>query len=315
MYGWRANGVRRAWLPAVGSLIVMTAIGATCAGTERAGTGPDTPVPIAGGNFQASGVAHVPRSGQFLFVDDDTPGDVFAIEIERTGKQRGAAIRIPLDTHVTDPEGMTWDGQFFYVVGSQSKLTGFDGDGLVRFKYDASSRRTSNVERIPALKAWLAEHVRELRGVDQHVGDHVLNIEGLAWDPLGRRLLLGLRAPVIDGQALIVPVALERPDAPFTRGNLRVAGETFRLSLDGGGIRSIEFDELSGRFHIITGAELNEETLDFLVMKWDGKHATRPTVTGRFDRTLKPEGLTTAVDETRSMRVLVFDTGGILVVK
>jgi hypothetical protein len=313
-YSWQPSRARTAWLAAMGVAILAIAVF-----VMRAGSGPERestwPPVIQGGWFEASGVAHVPGSRQFLFAADDEPGDVFVMDISPEGLQRGPATRVALGAHVTDPEGMTWDGRYFYLVGSQSKLTGFDGDGLVRFRYDAALRRVSEVERISGLKAWLAEHVIELRGAERQVGDHVLNIEGLAWDPGNQRLLLGLRAPVIDGQALLVPVKLVRVDAPFSRENLRVAGETVRLPLDGAGIRSIEFDDVVGRFRIITGASLNDETLDFNVVEWDGVPGSALVTIAGYGRHLKPEGFTRADVETGSLSVLVFDTSRYLVVR
>jgi hypothetical protein len=237
------------------------------------------------------------------------------MDISPEGLQHGPATRVALGAHVTDPEGMTWDGRYYYLVGSQSKLTGFDGDGLVRFRYDAALRHVSEVERISGLKAWLAEHVVELRGVDRQAGDHVLNIEGLAWDPGKKRFLLGLRAPVMDGQALLVPVNLVRIDAPFTRENLRVAGATIRLPLNGAGIRSIEYDDVAGRFRIITGASLNDETLDFKVVEWDGVPGSALVTTASYGRHLKPEGFTRTDVETGSLAILVFDTSRYLVAR
>jgi hypothetical protein len=313
-YFWRLSRAHTVWLAAVGVVILATAVGVTRSGSGR-GTAADQPPLIHGGWFEASGVAHVPGSRQFLFVADDEPRDIFIMEITPAGRQRGAATRVPLNAHVTDPEGLTWDGRHFYVVGSQSKLTGFDGDGLVRFRYDTALRRAIEVERITGLKAWLAEYVIELRGTDRQVGDHVLNIEGLAWDPGKQRLLLGLRAPVIDGQALLVPVSLGEADAQFTRENLRVAGETVRLPLDGAGIRSIEFDDVTGRFRIITGASLNDETLDFKVVEWDGVPGSALVTIAGYDRRLKPEGFVRADIETGSMSVLVFDTSRYLVTR
>jgi hypothetical protein len=313
-YFWHSSRARTVWLAALGVAILAIAVV-----VMRGGPGPQRestwPPVIQGGWFEASGVAHVPGSRQFLFAADDEPSDVFVMDISPEGLQRGPAIRVVLGAHVTDPEGMTWDGRYFYLVGSQSKLTGFDGDGLVRFRYDAALRSVSEVERISGLKAWLAEHVIELRGVDRLVGDHVLNIEGLAWDPGTQRLLLGLRAPVIDGQALLVPVKLVRVDAPFSRENLRVAGETVRLPLDGAGIRSIEFDDVAGRFRIITGASLNDETLDFKVVEWDGVPGSALVTIASYGRHLKPEGFTRTDVESGSMWVLVFDTSRYLVAR
>ena len=301
------------WLPLIGSAILVAGIAVTGLGTAGGeGAVPsESPVPIAGGTFQASAVVHVPATRRFLFVDDDRYTELFAFEIGSDGKQRGDARATPLGARVTDPEGMTYDGRYFYVVGSQSKPIGFEGDGLVRFVYDAGSGRTTGVERIEGLKAWLSRHVPELRGIEHRVGDHVVNIEGLAWDPDGQRLLLGLRAPVIDDSALIVPVRLSRGDAPFTRENLTLAGETIRLSLGGAGIRSIEFDEKSKRYRIITGASLNDETLDFQVLEWDGTPGSKLVGIRSYGKELKPEGVTTA-DE---LRVLVFDTGLLQVVR
>ena len=312
---WRRAGLRRAWLPAFGTVILVAGIAVTGLGTARVSGAGLEPVPIAGGQFQASAVVHVPGTRQFLFVDDDRYSDLFEIEIGDDGKQKGNVRRVPLPARVTDMEGLTWDGRHFYAVGSQSKPTGSDGDGLVRFSYDPVNRRVSDVQKIEGLKAWLSQHVTELLGVEQQAGDHVLNIEGLAWDPIGKRLLLGLRAPVIDGSALLVPVRLEREDAPFTRENLRSAGATIRLPLNGAGIRSIEYDERARRFQIITGASLNEETVDFLVLEWDGTSESKPVVTARYGRGLKPEGVTTSRQQDGTVRVMVFDTGLLLVTR
>jgi hypothetical protein len=303
----RTAGTRRVWLPAIGIAILVVGIAVTGLGTSAASG--DAPLPIAGGQFQPSAVAHVPGTQQFLFVDDDRYSDLFVIEIGDDARQHGTARRVPLAARVTDMEGLTFDGTYFYAVGSQSKPTGADGDGLVRFRYDPVARQITNVDIIVGLKAWLSRNIVELEGVEDHEGDHVLNIEGLAWDPVEKRLLLGLRAPVIDGFALIVPVRLEREDAPFTSEHLRPAGQTIRLSLGGAGIRSIEFDERERRYQIITGATLNEEILDFQVLDWDLSHTSKPVFREQYAKALKPEGVTWGRGQDGFVQVMVFDTG------
>jgi hypothetical protein len=309
--------VHRAWLIVVGAAILLTGLAITGLGIrsdER--TRADGTVLIAGGAFQASGVVHVPASRQFLFVDDDSPRELFSIEVTPAGQQQGRARSIALGADVTDPEGMTWDGRYFYVVGSQSKPRGFEGDGLVRFTYDGAQRRTERVESIRDIKAWLAQHVTELRGVDRVISDTALNIEGLAWDPVRKRLLLGLRAPVIDGAALLIPVHLADSGGSFSRENLRLAGEAIRLPLGGAGVRSIERDESTGRYWIITGASHNEETRDFHLVEWDGEPGSTPAVRRTFDRRLKPEGSITGNDEAGNrMMMLIFDTGRFLLTR
>ena len=269
--------------------------------------------PIGGGQFEASGVAQVPGSDELIIIDDGSTREIFLVELTADGLQERDAVAIPFDADVTDLEGITTDGRYLYVVGSQSKLTGFDGDGLVRFTFDPMTRRADSVERIQGLKAWLATNVAELRGTGTLAGDHVLNIEAIAWDPGGGRLLLGLRAPVVDGHALIVPVRLADPVAAFSRENLRVDGETIRLNLGGAGIRALEFDARTNSFLLVTGASLNEETLDFRLVEWDGRPESGLRDIETFSRDVKPEGITRAALGGRTVRVLVFDVGSIAV--
>jgi hypothetical protein len=267
------------------------------------------PRTIAGGFFEASGVAHVPGTAGVLFVDDASNRAIYWMEVSGDGAQKAPALRIPIAADITDLEGITSDGTNFYVVGSQSKRTGFQGDGLVRFTFDPTTRRTDAVERIQGLKAWLAAHVPELKGTAQRVGDHVLNIEGIAWDPNGSRLLLGLRAPVVNGHALVVPVKLQDPRGAFSAANLRVDGATIRLPLGGAGVRSIEYDPAARAFRVITGAGLNAENRDFQIVEWKGDGSPSSLrVVASYNRRLKPEGITRATIDGRSVSVLVFDT-------
>jgi hypothetical protein len=299
------------------AVLVIVAVGiATAAFAVRQERAPvalpaaaDTGVVIVGGSFEPSGVAHVPNSNYLLFVDDGRPTEVLLMEVDSAGNQVGSADPIPLNADVTDMEGVTTDGKYFYVVGSQSKKRGFEGDGLVRFRFDPNGRRIENVERIQGLKAWLADHVPELAGTAAKVGDDVLNIEGLAWDAENRRLLLGLRAPQVGGDALILPVRLADPEAGFSTENLRFDGPSIRIGLGGAGVRSIEYDASRRVFQIIAGAGLNAETLDFQVFEWSGKSGAPARSTASFSKTLKPEGFTRATIGGRSVAVIVFDVG------
>lgn len=269
----------------------------------------DTQFPaIPGGRFEASGVAHVPGTGSVLFVDDGRAREVFLLDLDSAGAPATAAHRVPVAADVTDLEGLTFDGTYFHMVGSQSKGHGFEGDGLVRFRFDPATRRVSDVATVRGLKAWLAANVPELRGTERQVGDHVLNIEAIAWDPHRRRLLLGLRAPVVDGHALVVPVRLAESAGAYTAANLR-ADSTLRLDLGGAGLRALEYDDEAQAFVVITGASLDNESLDFRVLEWDGRSAVPSRERAVFPRQLKPEGVTRARFGGRSASVFVFDVG------
>lgn len=264
---------------------------------------------IEGGHFEASGVVHVPGSDGLLFVDDGATGQVFWMRLDADGGQRGRARAVALGAEVTDLEGITTDGTLFYVVGSQSKKRGASGDGLVRFAFDPSTSRIDRVERITGLKAWLAAHVPELAGTASRPGGTALNIEAIAWDPGRQRLLLGLRDPVVDGQALVVPVRLA--DGRFTRESLRLdGGRALHLPLDGAGIRSLEHDARTGGFKVITGPGPGRKGLDFRVVEWRGGESREDiTPVSVYPRRLKPEGIAVARLGGRQVSVVVFDVG------
>jgi hypothetical protein len=293
----------------IAAVCLLAAI--TFAAMSRLGHAAGGQQPIAGGRFEASGVVHVPDSDGVLFVDDGQARKIFWMGLSRDGAQRGPAIEVPLGAEVVDLEGITTDGSYIYAVGSQSKTVGVEGDGLVRFTFDPVRKEARQVESVRALKAFLARHVRELAGVERRTGDEALNIEGLAWDPTERRLLLGLRAPVVGGDALIVPLSLRDPDGPFNADNLKVDdGGALRLPLGGAGIRGIEFDPITERFMIITGAELNAETKDFRVLEWNSSQAAAPLrEVRRYSRRLKPEGITRARLSGGEPTIVVFDIG------
>ena len=258
-------------------------------------------------------MAYVPSSNTVLFVDDGRTREIFLMELTAQGTQAGKAIPVTLGADITDMEGITHDGQHFYVVGSQSKRSGVEGDGIVRFTFNPGTRRVEQVQRIQGLKAWLAEHVAELRGTANKLGDEVLNIEALAWDPINRRLLLGLRAPVVDGQSLIIAIKQADSTRSFTRENLRMDGPTIRLALGGAGIRGMEYDSETKSFRILTGAALNDENQDFRLMEWNGQPGGAVKETASYSRRLKPEGITRAAIDGRPVSVLVFDVGRFLV--
>jgi len=267
--------------------------------------------PFSGGTFEASGVAHVPGTDGVLFVDDGRPDEVFWMRLGEGGAQAGAVTPVKLGASVIDLEGMTYGDSHFYVVGSQSKSKGGDAAGLVRFRFDAAAGRAEGVETVAGLKRFLAERVAELRGMENtKYKEGGINIEGVAWDARGGRLLLGLRSPVVDGSALVVPLRMRDPRGAFAAENLEVEGaKAIRLPLGGAGIRSIEYDDRLKAFRLITGAGPNAEKMDFKFWEWDGD-AARPALreTGSYDRSLKPEGVTRVSNGGRDFTFIVFDT-------
>jgi hypothetical protein len=295
---------------AIVSLVVAAFVGAS------PGFNAISPVPMtafSGGTFEASGVAHVPGTDAVLFVDDGRPNEIFLMRLGDDRKQEGEIKSIDIGTSIIDLEGITTDGGYYYVVGSQSKSKGADLVGLARFKFDAANQRTIGTESASGLKKFLADNVAELRGMENtKYNDGGINVEGIAWDPRNKRLLLGLRSPVVEGHALVIPLKLRDPQAAFSFDNLEVEGKkAIRLSLNGAGIRSIEFDESRRAFHVITGAGPNSEKMDFKFWEWSGNDVA-PTLreSETFDRRLKPEGITRVSTGAQDFIFIVFDTSG-----
>ncbi len=268
---------------------------------------------FVGGKFDASGVAAVPGTDGVLFVDNGREGKVFWMRLDQNGRQAGEINAIKLGVDIEDLEGITTDGTYFYAVSSQSRPKAIATEGLVRFKFDARNQSVEGVEAISGLKQFLVENVAELREEGDKTGKHGgLNIEGLAWDPRQGRLLLGLRSPIIDGHALLVPLRLRDPRGAFTIANLEVEGvRAIRLPLGGGGIRGIEYDGRANLFRIISGAAEDQDQTDFSLWEWNGdekQSALRET--NRFDDDLKPEGVARVTAGGRDFIIIVFDASG-----
>ncbi|HXG95286.1 MAG TPA: DUF3616 domain-containing protein [Blastocatellia bacterium] len=246
---------------------------------------------IQGGTFEASGAVFVPGTNGILFIDDGRTSEVLWMQLDVSGNQVGAVKSIPLGVTIEDPEGITFDGSLFYIVGSQSSRKSDDRGGIVRFGFDPKSQTVTNVEILSGLRAFLVRNVPELReNGDKKGAEGGLNIEGIAWDPEGKRLLLGLRSPLAGDQALVVPVRLRDPNARFTIENLELdEPNVIKLLLGGAAIRDIQYDSRLKSFLIIAGAPEHHEKVGFSLWQWSGSSLGHIM---DLARKMKPEGVT-----------------------
>jgi len=256
--------------------------------------------PIQGGSYESSAVIQVPGTDGVLFVDDKQLDSIFWMEIDESGKQKGAVQAIPLGANVGDMEGITYGDGYFYAAGSQSDPNYGDQNAIARFKFDAGSRTISDTQVMSGLRDFLLTNVAELKGEGEKKGkDGGLNIEGLSWDPKRSRLLLGLRSPQLNGNAMIIPIALQNAGGPFSTSNLKLAEpHPIQLPLDGLGIRDIQFDSQLDSLLIISGApEHHEKKLGFKLWQWSGEAVSSTSDSGLraltdLDQEMKPEGVT-----------------------
>ena len=82
-----------------------------------AGGRAELPHPIAGGPFEASAAAAVGGASGVLFASDGDGDSVFWLPLDGEGAQTARAVSVPLGVRVVDPEGLTTDGESFFVVG------------------------------------------------------------------------------------------------------------------------------------------------------------------------------------------------------
>ncbi len=127
-------------------------------------------------------------------------------------------------------------------------------------------------------------------------GLHGLNIEGLTVSKDARALLLGLRSPLVDGKALLIPVT--NPVAALGLGESApqplALTEPVLLDLGGRSFRSIEWDAVRGVYLIIAGSA--DDRIDYRFFTWTGevKDAPVPVTTGGAGKAagIEPEGVT-----------------------
>jgi pSer/pThr/pTyr-binding forkhead associated (FHA) protein len=259
-------------------------------------TNPGSITAIKGGKFEASGVAHVPDTNGVLFVDDGKSDRVFWMEFDDAGNQVGETTPVPLGVNIANPEGIVYGGGFFYVVGSQGDPAAGSGNVLARFAFDGASKTIKGQpELINDLRGFLLSRVGELKGEGEKPGiQGGLNIEGIAWDPdPGReRLLLGLRSPLMNNQAIIIPIRMADVRS-FNVDSIHLSDPpTIPVSLGGYGIRAIQYDSQIKAFLIISGAPDPLPKTEFKLWEWSGKRNTDPTEIASLDPKMKPEGVT-----------------------
>ena len=77
------------------------------------------------------------------------------------------------------------------------------------------------------------------------------NIEGLTLRPDGKSVLLGLRSPLFDKKAVLIP--LENPEAVVVSGAKPILGRPVTVDLGGRGVRSIEYSAAAETYFIVAG--------------------------------------------------------------
>jgi len=139
-----------------------------------------------------------------------------------------------------------------------------------------------------------------------------LNIEGLSVSKDGRSLLLGLRSPLVQGRALVIPVtnAVAALGLGGSDPQPIAAGEPVLLDLGGLGIRSIEWDA-ERKAYLIAAGDAGDAKV-FRYYTWTGEAAATPVkvkAPGAITR-LQPEGIAPVPGRKQAAVVMDGEAGG-----
>jgi uncharacterized protein DUF3616 len=186
------------------------------------------------------------------------------------------------DDDKADFEGATWFDGKVYWIGSHSR----SGKGKLReqrwqfFATDVSgSAATPAVEpmtkraftdllpAIAALDDRLKAQIKLKDEEEKHLAPDKggFNIEGLTARADGEGLLIALRSPLINGEAVLIP--LKNPKGVVEENNEPKLGDPIRLHLGGRGIRSIEYSAAAKAYFIVAGPSGDANTT-FDLLRW-----------------------------------------------
>jgi len=216
-----------------------------------------------------------------------------------------------------DLEGATRLGDFIYWIGSHGR----NRNGKLRpsrHRLFATSVRVEvdkvavvpigvpytrlleDLAQAPALRTY------DLEGASRKAPESEggLNIEGLAATPQDT-LMIAFRNPIPGGKALIVP--LENPQQVI-EGQQAKLGPPIELSLNGLGIRSIEYREGRGRYLIVAGP--HDDDGETALFSWSGSafDAAEPVPAATFGD-LNPEALFVYPGDGTAVQFLSDDGG------
>ena len=276
---------------------------------------------------------------RFLFCDNNVSDSLFEMRLKKSGEMAGPLIRHKITgvspRYFEDFESMAVarEGPTYYVVVATSfSLKQRSGKAKKNKRGKPSIGRESllritaadsaepQAEIIPGFRSWLIEHTPDLgkawrKSWSRVPDDGGLNIEGLAWNPLTKELLFGLRTPVIDGKPVILRVRVKNIAGTWNLNNFEMMPPVFlKLPSEAGerGIRTMEYDASRKGVLIVTGNAVSHSDAPFELYEWDGnpKGTIRRFDGVRFHPKFRVEGVTPGTIGGRPALIFVDDRGG-----
>lgn len=237
------------------------------------------------GVFEPSAVQQLP-DGKLLIAEDE-PNHAFSIiSIDKTGR---FVEDEALDTRVitgfkrrlSDLEALARDDEgFIYALTSHSRTRkgnrSPDHEHLMRFKIQDGNvlglTSYDNLTQVLETDHKLHDLIRERTKAE--VSFEEINIEGMAFDPVKKRLVLGFCDPEFNNMALVAFIS--NPKDVFERNAKPEFDEVAVIDIDGGGIRSLNYDPVL-KTYVIANEVKDENGQKFSQLwTWSGNPTDEP---------------------------------------
>jgi hypothetical protein len=277
---------------------------------------------------------------RFLFCDNNISDSLFEMRLDGEGRLTGPLIRHTISgvspDFYEDFESMaavSEGGRDFLVLATSFSLKIKDRRATKKsmrgrraigreslLRVTTTATRAHQAEIIPGFRTWLFENVPDLgrqwrKSWRRIPDDGGVNVEGLAWNPVTKELLFGLRTPVLDGRPVILRVRVKDIGGIWNLNNFEMLPPVLLDLVPADverGIRTMEYDAAHNRVLIVTGNATSGVKVAFEFYSWDGNAAGRvQRFDGvRFDPLFRVEGVTPGSIDGREAIIFVDDRGG-----
>ena len=237
------------------------------------------------GVYEPSAVQQLP-DGKLLIAEDE-PNHAFSIiSIDKTGRfiedeALDTRVITGFKRRLSDLEALARDDEgFIYALTSHSRTRkgnrSPDREHLMRFKIQDGNvlglTSYDNLTQVLETDHKLHDLIRERTKAE--VSFEEINIEGMAFDPVKKRLVLGFRDPEFNNMALVAFIS--NPKDVFERNAQPEFDEVAILDIDGGGIRSINYDPVLKNY-VIANEVKDENGQKFSQLwTWSGNPTDEP---------------------------------------
>ena len=237
------------------------------------------------GVYEPSAVQQLP-DGKLLIAEDE-PNHAFSIiSIDKTGRfiedeALDTRVITGFKRRLSDLEALARDDEgFIYALTSHSRTRkgnrSPDREHLMRFKIQDGNvlglTSYDNLTQVSETDHKLHDLIRERTKAE--VSFEEINIEGMAFDPVKKRLVLGFRDPEFNNMALVAFIS--NPKDVFERNAQPEFDEVAVLDIDGGGIRSLNYDPMLKNY-VIANEVKDENGQKFSQLwTWSGNPTDEP---------------------------------------